>query len=141
MPLTLEEAQAVSARAHQQASKLGVRVTVAIVDEGGFPQVLNRMDGAPPLSARIAPAKAASAALFHRDGITLRQLQESWPAFFAQVDQVAGTPIMAGAGSQLIRRASAILGAIAVSGGLPEQDDECAEAALTVLSSPASQRQ
>ncbi|MBO0806898.1 MAG: heme-binding protein [Actinobacteria bacterium] len=139
MPLTLEEAQAVSARAREHASQLGVRVTVAIVDEGGFPQVVNRMDGAPPLSARIAPAKAASAAVFHRDGTTLRQLQESWPAFFAQIDQVAGIPIMAGAGSQLIRRAGAVLGAIAVSGGRPEQDDECTETALTVLSSQAPQ--
>ena len=133
MPLTLHEAHAVSARAHEHASKLGARVTVAIVDEGGFPVLIDRMDGAPPLSARIAQAKAASAALLHRDGATLRELQQSWPAFFAQVDQLAGMPIMAGAGSRVIRRASAILGAIAVSGGLPEHDDQCTEAALTGL--------
>jgi uncharacterized protein GlcG (DUF336 family) len=96
------------------------------------------MDGAPPLSARIAPAKAAGAALFCRDGAELRTMQESWPAFFAQVDQVAGTPIMTGAGSLLLRRDGAVLGAIAVSGGLPHQDDECAEAGLTALTLPAA---
>src|SRR5712664_567835 len=116
MPLTLEQAQAASARAHQHATTLGARITVTITDEGGVPQVLSRMDGAPPLSVRIAQAKAASVALFHRDGSALRELQESWPAFFAQVDRVAGMPIMAGAGSLLIRRGDVVLGAIAVSG-------------------------
>lgn len=133
MPLTSKEAQTICAQAREHASKIGARVTVAIVDEGGVPQILDRMDGAPPLSARIAPAKAASAALFHRDGAALRQLQASWPEFFVQVDRIAGTPIIAGAGSQLIRRDDRILGAVAVSGGRPEQDDECAQAALAAL--------
>ena len=96
-------------------------------------QALGRMDAAPPLSAQVAEAKAASAALFRRDGNSLRQMQEAWPAFVAQVDRMARMPVMAGAGSVLIRRADTILGAFAVSGGLPEQDDECAEAALAVL--------
>jgi glc operon protein GlcG len=133
MPLTFEEAQTVITAAHEHAGKLGACVTVALVDEGGHLQALGRMDGAPPLSAQVAEAKAASAALFRRDGNSLRQMQEAWPAFFAQVDRMARIPVMAGAGSVLIRRADTILGAFAVSGGLPEQDDKCAEAALAVL--------
>jgi uncharacterized protein GlcG (DUF336 family) len=136
MPLTLNEALAVSTRAREHAGDIGARVCIAIVDEGGIPLLLNRMDGAPPLSARIAPAKAAGAALTCRDGADLRMMQESWPAFFAQVDQIAGVPIMTGAGSFLLRRDGAVLGAIAVSGGLPQQDDECAEAGLAALTSP-----
>jgi glc operon protein GlcG len=135
MPVTLEQAQAASTRAHQHATKLGARITVAIADEGGIPQILSRMDGASPLSARVAQAKAASVALSHCDGTTLRELQESRPAFFAQIDRVAGIPVVAGAGALLIRRADVVLGAIAVSGGQPEQDDECAEAGLAILTS------
>ncbi|WP_197094057.1 GlcG/HbpS family heme-binding protein [Nonomuraea sp. SBT364] len=130
MPLTLDEARAVSARVREHAGALGALVTVAIVDDGGHLQVLDRMDGAPPLSARIAPAKASSVALFHRDGGELLRLQRAWPALFAQMDQLAATPIMAGAGSRLIRRGEVVVGAIAVSGGSPEQDDECADLAL-----------
>jgi uncharacterized protein GlcG (DUF336 family) len=133
MPLTLQEAQSVIIGAQKRASNLGARITVAVVDEGGHLQALGRMDGAPPLSARIAEGKASSVALFRRDGTSLRQLQEAWPAFFAQVDQAAGRPIMAGAGSVLIRRADTVVGAIAVSGGLPQQDDECVGAGLAVL--------
>jgi hypothetical protein len=73
--------------------ELGARVTVAIADDGRHLQVLDRMDGAPPLSARIAPAKASSVALFHRDGSELVRLQQAWPALFAQMDHLAGTPI------------------------------------------------
>ncbi|WP_344899161.1 GlcG/HbpS family heme-binding protein [Actinomadura meridiana] len=142
MSITLDEARAVSVRVREHAAGLGAQVTVAIVDSGGHLQVLDRMDGAPPLSARIAPAKASSVALFHRDGRELVRLQEAWPALFAQLDQVAGTPIVPGAGSRLIRRGGDVVGAIAVSGGMPEQDDECTDAGLALIggAEPSSTR-
>ena len=59
MSLTWHEARAVSDRVRERATELGATVTIAIVDAGGHLQVLDRMDGANPLSARIAPAKAA----------------------------------------------------------------------------------
>jgi glc operon protein GlcG len=60
-------------------------------------------------------------------------MQQAWPSLFAQLDEVAGTPIVAGAGSRLIRRGDAVVGAIAVSGGIPEQDDECADAGIALV--------
>jgi glc operon protein GlcG len=134
MPLTLQEAQAVITGAHERAAKIGALVTVAVVDEGGHLQALGRMNGAPPLSAQIAETKAASIALFRRDGAALRQLQEANPGFFAQLDRAVRVPILAGAGAALILRGDTVLGALAVSGGMmPGHDDECAEAGLTVL--------
>ena len=134
MPLTLQEAQAVITCAHERAAKIGALVTVAVVDEGGHLLALGRMSGAAPFSARVAEVKAASAALFRRDGAALRQLQEANPGFFAQLDRAVPTPILGGAGSPHDERGDTVLGAIAVSGALmPGQDDECAEAALTAL--------
>jgi glc operon protein GlcG len=134
MPLTLEEAQTVIAGAHERAAKIGALVTVAVVDEGGHLQALGRMKGAAPLSARIAETKAASVALFRRDGAALRQLQEANPGFFAQLDRAVRVPILAGAGAALILRGDTVLGAMSVSGGMMTgQDDECAEAGLAVL--------
>jgi uncharacterized protein GlcG (DUF336 family) len=133
MPLTLEEAQTVIAGAQEHAGQLGVRVAIAVVDEGGLLLALVRMDGAMPLASQIAEAKAAGAALWHRDGDALRQVQEARPVFFAQVDRLVRLPMMPGAGSVLIRRGTAVLGAVGVSGALPEQDRECAEAGLTTL--------
>ena len=134
MPLTLQEAQAVITGAHEHAATIGALVTLALVDEGGHVQALGRMNGAAPLSARIAETKATSVALFRRDGAALRQMQETSPGFFAQLDRVARVPILAGAGAALIVRGDVVLGALAVSGGMvPGQDDECAEAGLAVL--------
>jgi glc operon protein GlcG len=136
MPLTLQEAQTVIAGAHERAAKLVSLVTVAVVDEGGHLQALGRMNGAAPLSAQIAETKAASVALFRRDGAALRQLQEASPGFFAQLGQAVRVPILAGAGAALILRGDTVLGALAVSGGMaPGQDDECAAAGLGVLDS------
>src|SRR3954464_2317984 len=123
MSLTLDEARAVSARVREHAAELGARVTVAIVDGGGHLQVLDRMDGAPPLSARIAPAKASSVALFRRDSSELARLQQAWPALFAQLDHVAGVPVMAGAGSRLIPRGHVVLRARPGRGAAPGTDE------------------
>ena len=134
MPLTLQEAQAVITGAHERAAKIAALETVAVDDEGGHQQALGRMNGAAPLSAPIAETKAASVALFRRDGAALRQMQERTPAFFAQLDRAVPVPILAGAGARLILRGDTVLGAISVSGGMePGQDDECAEAGLAAL--------
>jgi glc operon protein GlcG len=134
MPLSLDQAGQVltAARAHAEAA--GIRVTVALVDEGGLLQALARMDGAPPLSAQIAEAKAVGAAVWHRDGASLAEVQRERPAFFSQVDRLVRTPIIPGPGSVLIRREGRVLGAVGVSGAQPEQDRECAEAGLSALS-------
>ena len=128
MSLTLHEARAVSDRVRERATELGATVTIAIVDAGGHLQVLDRMDGANPLSARIAPAKAAGVALFHRDSSDLMSLAQAYPAVFAQIVEVAGTPIVAGRAARLLRREGVVVGAIAIAGGTLEQDDECADA-------------
>ncbi|MFE9577342.1 heme-binding protein [Nocardia sp. NPDC006044] len=138
MSLTLNEARDISLRVREHAELLGVSITVAIVDAGGHVRVLERMDGASPLSARVAPAKASSCVLFHRDGPDLAKMQQAWPTVFAQIDQIAGAPIIAGAGSRLIRRDGVIVGALSISGSTPAQDDEIADAALGLTPAPAS---
>jgi glc operon protein GlcG len=138
MPLTQQEARDLSTRIQQHAAAIGARLSVAIVDEGGHLRLMDRMDGAPPLSARVAPAKATSVALLGRDGADLIKLQQAWPAVFAQLDQIARTPIVAGAGARVIRRGDAVIGAVAVSGSTPQQDDECVDTALGLVSGAAA---
>ena len=48
------------------------------------------MDGAPPLSAQIAEAKAVGAAVWHRDGDQLAAVQDRAAAFFASVSRLRG---------------------------------------------------
>jgi glc operon protein GlcG len=140
VPLTLHQSLAVIEGAHERAGELGIRVTVAVVDEGGLLKALGRMDGAPPLSAQIAEAKAVGAALWHRDGDELAEVQRDRPAFFQQVDRLVRLPVMPGLGSVLIRQGDEVLGAVGVSGARSDQDKDCALAGLRyALGEPAAE--
>src|SRR5438552_1093834 len=104
MPLSLEEARRVIDAAHHRAGELGIRVAVAVVDEGGLVQAIARMDGAMPLSSQVAESKANGAALTLRDGGALAQLAQDRPGFFAVVDRLTRMPLVPGLGSVVIRR-------------------------------------
>ena len=131
MPLTLAEAQRAIAGAQARAKQLEIRITVAVVDEGGLLIALSRMDGASPISPQVAEAKAVGAAMLYRDGASLAELAKDRPGFFSVVDRLVRVPIVPDLGSVLVRRDGRVLGAIGVSGGRPEQDLECAEAGLS----------
>jgi glc operon protein GlcG len=130
MPLTLADASKAIDKAHAKATQLGIKVTVAVVDEGGHLIALSRMDGAMPLSPQIAEAKAVGAAMFLRDGEALAKMAQDRPGFFSAADRLVRVPLIPGLGSVLVKEDGNVVGAIGVSGGRPDQDLECAEAAL-----------
>ncbi len=130
MPLTLIDANKVIEKGHAKAAQLGIKVTVAVVDEGGLLIALGRMDGAAPLSPQLAEAKAVGAAVLLRDGGALAQMAQDRPAFFAAADRLVRVPLIPGLGSVPIKKDGKIVGAVGVSGARPEQDLECAEAGL-----------
>jgi glc operon protein GlcG len=130
MPLTLEQAFKLVTAAHAHAASNDLKVTVAVVDEGGLLKALGRMDGAPPLSAQIAEAKAVGAALWHRNGDELALVQESGAAFFASVSRMVRLPIIPADGSLVIRDGDTVLGAVGVSGAQSDKDRACAEAGV-----------
>src|SRR2546426_1140967 len=113
---------------------LGIRVTVAVVDEGGLLITLGRMDGAPPLSPQVAEAKAVGAAMLYRDGAGLAELAKDRPGFFSVADRLVRVPIVPGLGSVLIRRDGKVVGAMGVSGGRPGRGRGCAGAGRTSIS-------
>ena len=133
MPLSLTAANNVIARAHAKAHALGIKVTVAIVDEGGHLVALSRMDGAMPLSPQLAEAKAVGAAMFMRDGEALAKMAQDRPGFFGAADRLVRVPLIPGLGSALISQDGNVIGAVGVSGGRPDQDLECAQAGLSEL--------
>jgi uncharacterized protein GlcG (DUF336 family) len=133
MSLSLEDAQAVIGEAQAHAARLGIRVSIAVVDAGGNLVALQRMDGAPPITPQVAEGKALGAAMFYRDGGALLTMANDRPAFFNAVTGFPRTSIVPGLGSVLITRDSVVLGAVGVSGGKPEQDLECAEAGVGSL--------
>ena len=134
MAISQADARGLIDAAQAHAASLGITVTVTVVDEGGMVKSADRMDGAPPLSAQIAEAKAQGAAVWHRDGHALGDMAKDRPAFVASVSQMTRLPLIAGAGSIVIRSADGdVIGAVGVSGGTPDQDRECCEAGIAAL--------
>ena len=60
--LELAEARRMAAAALKKAAELGVPETVCVVDDGGYPLILERMDGARVTGPQIAWNKAFTAA-------------------------------------------------------------------------------
>lgn len=115
-----------------EARRLGVRVSVSIVDAGGQLINLAHMDGAPALSRDIAIDKAYTAACF---GLATSR----WEAELAEAPAsvragLAHRPrmVLFGGGVPL-RVDGATVGAIGVSGASALQDEQCAEAGVEAI--------
>ncbi|HSB24250.1 MAG TPA: heme-binding protein, partial [Burkholderiaceae bacterium] len=65
--LTADDARTAATAAAAEAVAHGWAVSIAVVDDGGHLWWLQRLDGAPPISCEIAPAKARTAALGRRE--------------------------------------------------------------------------
>jgi len=120
----------------EEALKIGVTESVCVVDEGGYPLVLERMDGARITGPQIAINKAFTAA-GHKRSTHLFTLPPNGPALpgneafgiqwsfegrFAAF--VGGFPIVVD---------EQVVGGVGLSGGNGEQDTKCGLAALQAL--------
>src|SRR5258708_17682924 len=133
MALNLHDAQAIIAAAHAKAAELGVRVTVAVVNDAGILIALARMDGSHSLSPQLAEAKAVGAAMLHRDGAALADVYKDRPGFFNVADRLVRMPIVPGLGSVLIKRRGRVAGAIGERRAKPEGEPPYAEARLSSI--------
>ena len=64
MRLTLAGARRIIAGAEAKAVAMGLKVNIAVVDDGGHMFAFERMDGARPASIYTATTKAVTAATF-----------------------------------------------------------------------------
>ena len=111
-------------------------MTTCVVDNAGFIVETRRMDGTRPLTASIAHSKAYTAAIMKRPAKDLIHWAEGEPVYFNSVAQMGHVAIVATFGGMPVRPAQDIIGGIGVSGGTPEQDQLCAEAALLAIDAP-----
>ena len=128
---TLESAdiKAIAAAAEAEALTHGWAVTIAIVDDGGHLLHLNRLDGAAPLSAHIAPAKAQTAALGRRESKAYEDIINNGRTSFLSAPLVHGML----EGAVPILKDGHCLGAVGVSGVKSEQDAQIARAGIAAL--------
>jgi uncharacterized protein GlcG (DUF336 family) len=130
MTLPYEDARKLVDAARARGLELGKALSIAVVDYGGFVVLLERMDGARPMTPQIALSKAYSAAVMQRPTYMLEGWRNSDPVFFTQVGRMGQHPIVATKGGFTVKRDGEIIGGIGVSGGSPDEDQKIAEGVL-----------
>lgn len=119
---------------HAKAAEIGAAVCVAVVDDGGHPVSLGRMDGTPFLCASVALDKANTAA---GNGVSTKALAEAVagdPALLAGLANRPGAAVFGG-GEPLVVDGR-MIGAVGVAGGANPQDVEIAAASREALGAP-----
>jgi glc operon protein GlcG len=129
--LGLAAARQIAEQAMEDASRLAVRISVAVADEAGALLAFARMDGATRLSARTAVAKTQTVILTGQATLDLgREWREELGAepelFYGMIARPDVVPF---GGGVPVRIGGRLAGAVAVSGATSVQDHEIAERA------------
>jgi uncharacterized protein GlcG (DUF336 family) len=123
------DVKAIAAAAEAEALKNNWPVTIAIVDDGGHLLALQRLDGAAPISAHIAPAKAHTAALGRRETKVYEDVINGGRTSFLSAPEIKG---MLEGGVAIIKDGQCI-GAVGVSGVKSNEDAQVAKAGIAAI--------
>jgi glc operon protein GlcG len=104
-------------------------VTIAVVDDGGHLLWVQRLDGAPPMSSYVAPAKARTAALGRRETKIYEDMINQGRYSFLSAPEVEG---MLEGGVPIVVDGQ-VIGAVGVSGVKSGEDAQIAKAGIAVL--------
>lgn len=127
--LELADVKAMAAAAEAEALRNKWAVTIAIVDDGGHLLWLQRLDGAAPTSAHIAPAKAHTAALGRRESKVYEEIINGGRVSFLSAPDLKGLL----EGGVPILKDGHCLGAVGVSGVKSAEDAQIARAGIAAL--------
>lgn len=130
--LTLESAQTAVDAALAKAEEIGVPQNVIVLDDGGTMKAFARQDGAILGSVTIATDKATTAVSFGAPTHELASGLGQDPVMLASFTSLPHIVLIPG--GYPIMMNGALVGAIGVSGGSAEQDQQCAEAGLAAIS-------
>ena len=122
-----EVAQIIQA-ARSEAQQQGWAVAIAVVDDGGHPLALERLDGCAPIGAYIATEKARSAAIGRRETKGYEEMVNGGRSAFLSAPLITslegGVPVLVD---------GQVVGAVGVSGVKAEQDAQVAKAGIAAL--------
>ncbi len=127
LTLTMEDAKTIAAAAEAEARRNGWAVTIAVCDDGGHLLWLQRMDGAPLMSAQIAPGKAHGCVVAKKPTKAIEDMINNGRT------AALGMPIMPLEGGETIVVEGDMVGGVGVSGVLSSQDAQVARAGIAAL--------
>ena len=127
--LTLDDCRKMAAACEAEAQRNGWNVAIAILDDGGHPLLLLRMDGATPSNAENAVQKGRTAAVSRRS-------TKVWEDRIAAGRiSTLSMPVMAVQGGIPVMHQGECVGGIGVSGAQSHEDEQIASAGAKALAS------
>jgi uncharacterized protein GlcG (DUF336 family) len=127
--LSLEDVKRMAAAAEREALAQQWAVSIAIVDDGGHLLWLQRLDGAAPVSAAIAPAKARTSAIGRRESKVYEEMINQGRTSFLSAPHLQG---MLEGGVPVIVEGHCV-GALGISGVKAHEDAQIARAGIAAL--------
>ena len=119
----------IAAAAEAEAVKNNWAVSIAIVDDGGHLLWFQRLDGAAPISAQIAPGKARTSAMGRRESKVYEDMINGGRVSFLSAP---GLDSMLEGGVPILKDGQC-LGAVGVSGVKSSEDAQIAKAAVAAI--------
>lgn len=127
--LTLKTAKAMAEAADKKATDMGIKVHIAIVDDGGNLKYYLRQDGAPLVAEKISQMKAFTAVAMEKSTAEVGDISKAETPGIELVPNL----IKFGDGIPIKNSKGQILGGIGVSGASKEDDAACAQAGLDAV--------
>ena len=127
--LTLKTAKAMAEAAEKKAAAMGIKVHIAIVDDGGNLKYFLRQDGAPLVAEKISQMKAFTAVAMEKSTAEVGEVSKGETPGIELVPNL----IKFGGGIPIKNAKGQILGGIGVSGASKEDDAACAQAGLDAV--------
>jgi uncharacterized protein GlcG (DUF336 family) len=130
--LSYDDAAILISGAEAKAQKIGVPMCIAVTDDGGYLIAFKRMDHAKELSTTLAQDKAFTSAISKKT--TADYNAAAVPGSLVNgIQTAAGGRFSTVGGGMPVIVDGAVVGAIGLSGGAPDQDMACAEAGLQMF--------
>ena len=126
--LTLQVANQLADAAQAEAEKRNAAVVITVVDDGGYPIVLRRLDNTQVASVQVGIDKARTAAIYRRPSKDFEDQVKNGRV--SALALAGGVPLQ---GGLPIKVDGVVVGAIAASGNTPQEDEDIAAAGLAAL--------
>lgn len=127
--LELDDLKRMAAAVEAEAARNGWAVSIAVVDDGGHPMWLQRLDNASSMSSHLALGKAQTAAISRMESKGLEEfINRGHPSFLSarmmSCVLEGGVPIL---------KDGQCLGGVGVSGVMPNEDAHLARLGVAAL--------
>ncbi len=131
MSITLAEAERVIQACKAKAREMNIKVSISVVDTRGDLIAMVRHEGARWITIGVSHGKAVASATYQVPSAQMTERAAN--PVMQSLMAMQGGHIVFGQGALPILKGDEVIGAVGVSGGTPQQDEDVARAGVNTL--------